>query len=277
MLPHEVIDDLRSLLTTSVALRWAAAVVLVVLGIVIGSWVRRIIRCTPAANGGLESAVSILARVAQSVIVVVAVITAINLVGIDLGPLLASAGVAGIIIGFAMKDIAENYIAGLVLGFRRAFVIGDEIEVATTFRGRVEELSLRYARLRTRDGLRVYLPNSMLLQEPLINITVNGSRRAEFRIGIGYGEDLDRVRNIAIEAARGVDGVLAERPPQAWIEEFGTSFATLLVRFWYHPDESNKGMHSAVMIAVRRALETSDIALPGDNLDVRLINPQEIP
>lgn len=213
MLPLEVLDDIRSYLTTSAALRWVAAIILVIVGIVIS---------------------------------------------------------------FAMKDIAENYIAGLVLGFRGAFVIGDEIVVAKEFRGRVEELSLRYARLRSRDGLRIYLPNSMLLAEPLVNLTMNGSRRGEFRIGIGYEEDLDHVRHLAIEAARGVEGVLDSREPQAWVEEFGTSFATLLVRFWYHPDDSNKGMHSAVMIAVRRALAAAGVALPGDNLDVHLINPDRV-
>lgn len=264
--------------SNATATRWIAAVVFVLVALVVGSRLRVLIRRTAHNQGAMESAVAITSRVVQSIVVVLAVAVALRWVGIDLAPILASAGVAGIVVGFALKDLAENYIAGLVLGFRRPFVIGDEIVVAETFTGRVEELSLRYTRLRSRDGLRVYLPNAMLLREPLLNLTVNGSRRGEFTIGVGYHEGLDRARHVAMAAAGEVEGVLGDPAPQAWVEEFDRSWVTLLIRFWYAPNDSNKGRRSAVMAAVHGAFHQHDIDMPNPEIGLRLLQrfpPQE--
>lgn len=250
-------------------LTWGAAMAVVLAGVGIGMLARRLIRRIGHGGGVVESAVSIGARVVQSLVVALAVVLALDLLGVDLGPLLASAGVAGVIVGFALKDIAENYIAGIIMGFRRAFVIGDEIIVATEFTGRVEELSLRYARLRTRDGLRIYLPNSLLLKEPLVNLTRNGSWRGEFEIGIAYGTDLEVAREVAISAADGVEGIDHSSPAQAWVGEFGPSTISLIVRYWYDPDGSNKGLRSAVMIAVKKAFDAHGIEMPTQQLALR--------
>lgn len=266
----EWLRDALAAVESSRPLSWVAAIVVLLLGVALGKAVRLLIRRLAHSGGTLESAVSIGARITQSVVVALAAVLALGLVGVNIGAVLASAGVAGLIVGFALKDVIENYLAGVILAFRRAFLIGDEIIVATEYTGRVEELSLRYIRLRTRDGLRIYLPNALLLKEPLVNLTRNGSRRGEFEIGVAFETDLDQAREVAITAAAAVDGVTDDKDPQAWVSEFGSSTITILVRFWYDPDASNKGVRSAAMVAVKDAFDRHGIRMPAEQVAVHM-------
>jgi len=249
---------------------WIFAVLLVLAGLIIGTRVGRAIRRLGREKGSVATAVSLVARIVQSVIVLIAIATALNIVGIDLGPVLASAGVVGIIVGFGLKDIAENYIAGVILAFRRVFLIGDEIMLSDKLTGRVEELTLRYIRLRTRDGLRVYLPNAAILKEPLVNLTRNGSRRGEFTIAVVYDTDLDRARKIAEEAVEKLDGFGPESRPAAYVTEFGTAAVTLLIHYWYDPDQSAPGKRSRAMIAVKKAFDAHGVRTPSSAVEVKL-------
>ncbi|MDO5513423.1 mechanosensitive ion channel family protein [Corynebacterium sp.] len=255
---------------------WVIALLIVIIGLIVANRVARGIRALGRERGSVATAVSLVARVVQSLIVIIAIATALNLVGIDLGPVLASAGVVGIIVGFGLKDIAENYIAGVILAFRRVFLIGDEIMVSDKLTGRVEELSLRYIRLRTRDGLRVYLPNAAILKEPLVNLTRNGSRRGEFHIAVSYDTDLDRAREIAEAAVEKLDGFGADSRPAAYVTEFGTAAVTLLIHYWYDPDQSAPGKRSRAMIAVKKAFETHGVDLPSSAVEVKLGPGQEM-
>lgn len=259
----------------SIIVDWALAIVLVIVGLIIAAWAAKRIRNLGRNGSGAgkqASAVAIVSRIVQSVIVIIVLATALRVVGIDLGPILASAGVAGIVVGFALKDIAENYIAGVILAFRRAFVIGDEIIVADTIAGRVEELSLRYVRLRTRDGLRVYVPNSTMLTEAFVNLTRNGSRRGEFAVGVSYDVDLDRAREVAIDAVNGVNE-LKDPSAEAWVNEFQASSVELLVWFWYDPNRSNKGVRSQAMIAVKKAFDREGIEMPQESIRITSERP----
>lgn len=260
----------------SIVVDWIFAIALVIIGIVLAAWLAKRIRSFgrnyTADDGQQANAVAIVSRIVQSLVVIVVVATALRMVGIDLGPVLASAGVVGIVVGFALKDIAENYIAGTILAFRRAFVIGDEIIVADQIAGRVEELSLRYVRLRTRDGLRVYVPNSTMLTESFVNLTRNGSRRGEFVVGVSYDADLNHARQIATDAVNSVND-LKDPSAEAWVNEFQSSSVELLVWFWYDPNLSNKGVRSKAMIAVKEAFDREGIEMPQESIQITSQRP----
>lgn len=87
--------------------------------------------------------------------------------------MLATAGIAGIVVGFALKDLAENYISGIIMGFRNPFLPNDQIQSGDVF-GTVQQLNLRYTQVITPAGLLVYLPNSHVLTNPLTNFTHDG-------------------------------------------------------------------------------------------------------
>ncbi|APT92631.1 hypothetical protein CPHO_06685 [Corynebacterium phocae] len=247
---------------------WSIALVIVIFGFIIGAivgrWVKTLSRFDYLDSAAAASTVSIASRMAQSFIIVASAIIALDVIGIDLGPVLASAGVLGVVVGFGLKNVAENYISGVILAFRRAFVIGDEIIVDGDITGRVEELSLRYIRLRTRDGLRVYVPNSTMLNQTFVNLTRNGTRRAEFRFTIDYANDLQRACDVAILAINEVKLIDTTHKPQVWVSEFDSAGVVLVARFWYEPTGLGEGLRSRAMIAVKEAFEKENITLPSN-------------
>lgn len=159
---------------------------------------------------------------------------------------------------FALRDIAENYISGVMMGFRNPFSPGDQI-VSGDFEGTVVELNLRHTAIDTHDGLRVLLPNGGVLKNPLTNLTVNGARRTDFELGVAYGTDLRQACRAVIEALD------AEPAPEAWVEVLAPSWITVRVRYWHEPFTADvwAARHAAV-VAVVAACDAAGTELPFD-------------
>lgn len=235
--------------------------------------VRALIRRAGRRKDSTSSAAAISARLAFVLIVAIGAYVALKLVGVDLGPVLAGAGIAGIAIAFALQDIAENYISGTIMGFRNPFSPGDEI-VSGEHEGTVEELNLRYTTIRTYDGVRVLLPNAGVLKSPLTNLTTNGNRRTDFQIGVAYGTDLELARRVAIEAVASAEGVNTEPAPQAWVEELSASWITIRVRYWHAPRIADMWpVRSAAIIAIVQATKQRGIELPFETRVVEVSRP----
>ena len=209
-----------------------------------------------------STAFAILARVLFAIIIATAVYVALRIIGLDLGPILAGAGIAGIAFAFALKDIAENYIAGILMGLRNPFSLGDEI-VSGDHEGTVEELNLRYTTIRTYDGVRVLLPNGVVLKNPITNLTANGIRRTDFQIGVAYGTDLEFARRTVIDAVSAVPAVDTDRPVQAWVEELAASWINIRIRYWHSPRIADVWeVRNAAIIATLAATNGAGIDLP---------------
>lgn len=241
---------------------WVGAAIALGVAVAVASAARWIIRRVGRRTDVTNTAAAVLARLVFALIVAVGVYVALRAIGLDLGPVLAGAGIAGVAIAFALQDIAENYISGVIMGFRNPFSPGDEI-VSGEFEGSVEELNLRYTTIRTYDGVRVLLPNSDVLANPLTNLTVNGHRRTDFTIGVAYGTDLDRARRLAIATVDALDEVDSDPPVQAWVEELAASWINIRVRYWHAPSIADMWrIRSAAIVAVVAALEQAGIDLP---------------
>lgn len=251
---------------------WIGAGVALVVAIVVASAARWLIRRFGQRRDTVTSTVQIMARLVFFVVVAIGVYIALRTIGLDLGPVLAGAGIVGIALAFALQDIAENYISGILMGFRNPFSPGDEI-VSGDFEGTVEELNLRYTSIRTYDGVRVLLPNGQVLKNPLTNLTVNGNRRTDFSVGVAYGTDLDHARRVLIDAVTRVDGVDGEHPVQAWVEELAASWITIRVRYWHPPRIADVWeVRNAAIVAVVHAVEEAGIDLPFERTTIDL-NP----
>jgi small conductance mechanosensitive channel len=154
---------------------------------------------------------SALDRLLDYAIIIVAVAISVSLLGWTEGlySLLTAAGVIGIIVGFAVKDVAANFISGIFILIDQSFVVGDAIEISD-YSGRVQKISLRSTQIVTWDGPVVNIPNNTLATTPVINYSVNPTRRVNVTFSIAYKEDLDNamaaVRNvIEAEERRDVD------------------------------------------------------------------------
>ncbi len=256
--------------------KWIGAAIILGSAIVLATAARWALRRIGRIDGRAGSAPQILARLVFALIVAVGLYVALQAVGLDLGPVLAGAGIVGIAIAFALQDIAENYMSGLIMGFRNPFSPGDEI-VSGDHEGSVEELNLRYTTIRTYDGARVLLPNSMVLTNPLTNLTANGRRRSDFSLGVAYGTDLEQARTVAIAAVGAVEEVYDDPPPQAWVEELDASWISIRVRFWHGPRIADMWrVRSAAIVAAVAGMQRAGIDLPFERRIIDLVVPDPV-
>ncbi|KAA9327489.1 mechanosensitive ion channel [Hymenobacter busanensis] len=175
---------------------------------------------------------------------------------------LAGAGLTAFVVGFALKDIAENFLAGVVLAFNRPFRIHDTVQIKDKdLMGRVEALNLRTTLIKTFDGKDIYLPNAMVLREPLINFTRDGHIRQDFQVGIDIGEerDLTRVQQLILDFVRSFRDVETEEPHTAYlvVEKTDGSTATLHVYFWTFSEDYRRRtqeLKSELMQGIRKLL-----------------------
>lgn len=144
---------------------------------------------------------STLDRLSDYAIVIVAVVISISILGWTSGlySLLTAAGVIGVVVGFAVKDVAANFISGIFILFDQPFVVGDAIEIKD-YSGTVTKISLRSTEIVTWDGPVVSIPNSTMATTPVINYSINPTRRINVTFSITYEEDIDN----ALDAVRAV-------------------------------------------------------------------------
>ncbi len=174
-------------------------------------------------------------RVAMLTMVIIGLVIFLNQLGLGkaAGGILAGAGVSAIILGFAFKDIGENFIAGFFLAFSRGFNIGDVIEVQG-FKGKVTALNLRNTHIRTFDGKDIYMPNAMVIKNPLLNYTQDGLLRYDFTIGLEYGSNIMDAMSLIIKTLETEQRIEHhdELKPFVLLEEFGSSSMNIRVFYW---------------------------------------------
>lgn len=178
------------------------------------------------------------------------------------GDLIAGLGITSVALGFAFKDILQNWLAGVFLLWRRPFVIGDQIR-SGEHEGTVEEIRVRSTILRTYDGERVVVPNSDVYTRAIVVRTAYGRRRSRLEVGVAYEADVDRAREVVHAALAAVDGVLAEPVPWVYVDAFAASAVTLRVYYWTAPDQATVlRTRDRVAAAVKAGLDRAGIEIP---------------
>jgi small-conductance mechanosensitive channel len=148
------------------------------------------------------------------------------------GSLLASAGLGAFVLGFALKDIMENFLAGILLAFNRPFSTGDIISLEG-IEGEIVAMTLRNIHIKTSDGRDVFIPNANVLKQPLINLTIDGDLRFDFTLGFDYGSDIEKAVQIVLDTLAEVPGIMTEpRKPFVMVSELGASTLNLTCYYW---------------------------------------------
>ncbi|HEX6201411.1 MAG TPA: mechanosensitive ion channel domain-containing protein [Thermoanaerobaculia bacterium] len=168
-----------------------------------------------------------------------------------------AAGLAGLAVGFAFRDLVENYIASVLLSLRQPFLPHDHV-VIEGHEGRVARLTSRATVLITLDGNHVRIPNADVFKGVIVNYSRNPKRRFDFVLGVGSGEDLGRAQSTGLATLRAMPGILADPPPQAWIDEIGES--AVLVHFFAWIDQRGVEWAKVRGEAIRRVKEAFDAA-----------------
>ncbi len=158
----------------------------------------------------------------------------IALPGVSFTELIASLGVGGIVLGFALRDILENFVAGIIILARRPFAVGDQIR-SGEHEGSVTEINFRSTVLRTYDGLRVFIPNGSLLTQPVENLTSYGERRSEITLAIHQDASVAEARETILGELASIDDVMTDPEPLVLFSAIGESSNDLHVLYWTAP------------------------------------------
>ena len=209
-------------------------------------------------QGISEGAALLTARVARYAIVLVGIGVAFAFLGASVQPLIAVALIVGAIVVIALRGISNNFAAGVVLQTRHPIKVGDEIDVAG-YVGTVKELNGRSVVIVTRDGRTVHVPNSQMLESPMVNHSELGHRRSDIQVRAAAASDrIEELTGLITDAAHTVEGVHKREPVSVLVQTVEADRLTLLVRFWHHP-LTTATIVSPVVTAVAGALDGAGV------------------
>lgn len=215
---------------------------------------------------------SLLQQAAGTVIVVIGVVTALDLLDATgiVGAILGAAGIVGLAVGFAFKDTVENYIASILMTLRQPFQPNDHVLIGD-HEGRVVRLTSRATILMTLDGNHVRIPNADVFKATMINYTRNPRRRFQFDVGVGTTDDLSEATALAVETLSTMEGVMDDPRPEAQVLELGDSNVKVRVFGWV--DQSSYDFARVRSEAVRRvktAFDDAKVSMPEPTYNVRI-------
>ncbi len=223
--------------------------------------VRRVLRPTPIT----PPVTGLLVLLVSLIINATGVFVALGILGLDktVTSLLAGVGILGIALGFAFQDIATNFIAGVLLSFRRPARIGDLVEM-DGHTGTVTDINLRSTLLDMPNGETVYIPNKRVFENVIVNYSRLGRRRVDVGVGVSYDDDLEKVESLAREVVGGLQAAVSDRPVEVFFREFGDSSINLVVRFWveFEGVKDELAAESAAIKAIKRAFDGAGISIP---------------
>ena len=192
---------------------------------------------------------------------------------INLTPLFASAGIAGIAVAMAAKDTLSNFFGGMSLFMDRVFKVGDYIIVDNQERGEVVEIGIRSSRVLTRDDVLVTIPNSILANSKIINESApTPNFRIKVPVGVAYGSDLDRVEDVLLRIADESEGISKDPAPRVRVRSLATSSVDFELLVWVD-DPRDRGLQTHLFLKkIHKTLEEENITIPFPQMDVHLDN-----
>ncbi len=233
----------------------------------VGSWERPFRRLSP--NPLLRDVLRQAARIGillLGALLTLEVLDATTLVGAVLG----TAGVAGLALGFAFRNVVENYLAGILLSLRQPFAPLDHVVIGP-HEGKIVRLTSRATLLMTLDGNHLNVPNSVVFREAVLNYTRNPERRFDFGVGVGMQENLVDVQRLGARILREMEGVLSDPEPFSRIEPLGDFSVTVRLYGWVNQERHDFSKVSSEAIRlVKRAFDEAEIDMPEPIQRIRL-------
>ncbi len=213
----------------------------------------------------------LITQITRFTLILVAILIAIQSVGIDLTAFAVFSGALGVGIGFGLQKVVSNIISGIILLTDRSIKPGDVIEVTGAY-GVVNSLGARYASVVTRDGVEYLIPNEELIANTVVNWSFSNRRvRRRLKISISYDSDVELAMSLCMEAASETDRVLQDPRPNCLLVGFGDSSVDLELRFWIEdPEQGVANVSSLVLLAVWHKFKEKGIEIPFPQRDLHL-------
>ena len=224
--------------------------------------------------------IDLLNKFAGVILYAVAVVVALDMLGLNVMPFIAGAGVAGIAIGFAAKDTLSNLIAGVLLIIDRPFEIGDRIEVWSAPKGSatwgdVIDIGLRATKIRTTDNIIIIIPNNEVMKRDIVNYTLTDNAiRVRINIGVAYEADIEKAKSIILEVAQATSWISTSPAPKVVVRNFGESSVDLQLRVWIENARKRMDTISHVTDSIKEAFDRAGVEIPYPKRDIHIIGSE---
>lgn len=180
----------------------------------------------------------------------------------NVGNLVSSLGIGSVAIGFAFKDILQNWLAGLLIMLKQPFRIGDVISVSG-HEGVVEAIETRSTIIKKFNAERIVIPNSQIYTSAIEVKTAYQYRRFEYEVGIGYGDDIDQASSVILDVLHQIEGVYSDPAPDVATADLAASWVTLKVRWWVDSATASPyTVKAEVLRGIKKALDANGIDMP---------------
>ncbi len=241
------------------------AAIVVVLGFFLAKWLQKIAVKLFHRFFNNETLNSLFSSLVYIFTIGVAGFVALSILNLDkaVTSILAGAGIVGLALAFAFQDIASNFMSGIFLSIRRPLHAGDIVQIKD-YMGKITQINLRDTVLRTFQGQMVIIPNKEVLQNPIENYSLLGKRRMDLTVGVSYGDDLRRVKEITLNAVKDLEGLTQEDETTLFFTEFGDSSINFIIRLWVRTPEQIDFLQvrSEAVMRIKEAYDENDIMIP---------------
>ena len=241
------------------------AIIVFILFFFTARWLKLLVKRLTRRHRQARNLGMVLGRLAQGTVILFGLFVALSIVlpTFKAGDLVQLLGISGVAIGFAFRDILQNFLAGILILFTEPFQIDDQI-IFKDFEGTVENIQTRATTIRTYDGRRIVIPNSELFTNSVTVNTAFENRRLQYDVGIGYGDDIDQAKRLMLEAIHSVNVVLKDPAPDVLVMELAESTVNIRARWWIKPPRRADDLYSRdqVLTAIKNKLTANGIDLP---------------
>ena len=204
----------------------------------------------------------------KKIVMLLGILVALSQLGIDIGPMLAGLGVAGFVIGFALKDTLSNFASGMMILVYRPFDVGDAVEVDGVV-GKVKAMTLVSTTVLTFDNQQLMIPNNNIWGNTIKNITARKVRRVDMTFGIGYGDDIEKAEAILWRVVKEHPLVLEEPEPVIKVSALGASSVDFVVRPWSNTADY-WDVYWDITRSVKMEFDRAGVSIPFPQNDVHL-------
>jgi len=281
MLPQRVLEILHYPLLTlsggivtpgSVLVGVAVVAASLVASALAARWIIRVLDRRGLSHGAQFA----VAKIARYCILTIGAAIAFNSMGLKLDALIAASTVLAVGIGFGLQNIAQNFISGLILLIEQPVRKGDYVKVGETV-GVIDDIGLRATHIITRDEVTMIVPNSALISAPVINHSRPTNKlRVRIAVGVDYGADMAKVREVLLGAAASVRGVLVDPPAEVRLEAFGATSIDLGLLVWISDPKDDLRIGSELRFAIDDAFRDASIAMPFPRRDVHILGLERL-
>ncbi|WP_338768713.1 mechanosensitive ion channel domain-containing protein [Bernardetia sp. ABR2-2B] len=261
--------------------RIALSIIVTTVFILVAIGITKLFRKKMMQKAENKLVVDYVVRLVKTLLILAGVILGLHTMGLTgiAGGLLAGAGAGAVILGFAFKEIGENFLAGIILVFDRPFNLGDTVTVEGNM-GKIVSLNFRTTQMKTFDGRDVYIPNILVITNEVYNHTQDGFLRLDFLIGIDYDDDVKEAIKGITEIVNSNKEVLKDEKTIVLIDEFAASTVNLKVMFWVNTLDykvSALETKTEIMRTVKNFLLENKFGLPANIQEFKMYKPDPIP